>query len=96
LGHPDDRIVDGHVAMGMVLTDNIADDPRRFLVGLVPVVVELVHRMKDAPVNGLQAISHIGQRPADDDAHGVVHVGLFHFIFDIYNDAFRDHGQKSS
>ena len=33
-----------------------------------------------------QTVPHIGQGPADDDAHGVIDVGLAHFLFQIYID----------
>jgi hypothetical protein len=37
-------------------------------------------------MNGFEAVSHVRQGPADDDAHGIVHIGLFHLIFDIDRD----------
>ena len=44
LRHSHDRVVHRRVAVRVVLTDHIADHARRFFVGLVPVVVQLVHR----------------------------------------------------
>ena len=70
----------------MVLADDIPDDPRRFLVGLVPAVAHLAHGEEDPAVDGLQAVPDVGNGPADDDAHGIVHVGLLHLIFDIDRD----------
>jgi len=37
-------------------------------------------------MNRLQPVSDVRERPADDDAHGVVHVGLLHLVFDIDRD----------
>jgi len=34
-------------------------------------------------MNRLEPVAYIGYRPANDDAHGVVHIGLTHLIFDI-------------
>ena len=34
-------------------------------------------------MNGFKTIPHIGKGSTDDDAHGIVHVGLFHLVFDI-------------
>ena len=43
---------------------------------------ELVHRVEDAAVDGLEAVADVGQRAPDDDGHGVVQIGLPHFVFD--------------
>ena len=86
LGHPDHGVVGRRIPVGMVLTDDIPDDPRRFLVGLVPAVPHLAHGEEDPAVDRLQAVPDVGDGPADDDAHGVVHVGLLHLVFDIDRD----------
>ena len=38
LRHAHDGVIDRHVAMGVVLTDDVAHHARRFFVGLVPIV----------------------------------------------------------
>ena len=86
LGHPDHGVVGRRIPVGMVLTDDIPDDPRRFLVGLVPAVPHLAHGEEDPAVDRLQAVPDVGDRPADDDAHRVVHVGLLHLVFDVDRD----------
>ena len=58
--------------MRMVFTDDVADDARGLLVGLVPVIAQLAHRMQNAAMDGLQAVAYIGQRTPDDHAHGIV------------------------
>ena len=83
LRHAHDGVVDGHVAVGVVFTDDVADHARRFLVGLVPVVAELAHRVQDAPVYGLEPVAGVGQGASHDDAHGVVQIGLAHLVFDV-------------
>ena len=40
--------------------------------------VILIHGVEDTPVNGLQAVPHIGQGPAHDDGHGIFDVALLH------------------
>ena len=86
LGHANDRVVGGGVAVGVVLTDDVADDAGRFLVGPVPAVAHLVHGEQGTPVDGLQAVANVRDGPPDDDAHGVVHVGLLHLVFDVHRD----------
>ena len=36
----------------------------------------------------LQTVAHIGQGPADNDAHCVVQIGLFHLTFNTDGDDF--------
>jgi hypothetical protein len=67
----------------MVLADDVPDDAGRFLVGLVPAVPHLVHGEQGPPVDRLEAVPDVRNGTPDDDAHGVVHVGLLHLVFDI-------------
>ena len=53
LRHTNDGVVDRRVTMRVIFTDNVTHDTRRFLVGFVPVVIELVHGKEHAPVHGL-------------------------------------------
>jgi hypothetical protein len=81
--------------VGVILTDHVTDDTRGFLVSLVPVVTEFVHREQHAAMHWLQAITHVGQRPPDDHAHRVIQVGVAHLVFEADGDGFfgeRDHG----
>ncbi len=72
---------DGSVAMGVILTDDVTDDTRGFLIRLVVVVGEDIHREQHPAMHRLQAVPHIGQRPADDDTHCVSQIGLTHLSF---------------
>ena len=83
LGHAHDRVVDGLVAMRMVLTNDVAHDARRFLVGPRMEVAQLLHGVQDAAVDRLEPVAGIGERAADDDAHRVVDVGGRHLVLDV-------------
>src|SRR3546814_6125073 len=48
LRHAYHGVVDRGVAVRMVFTDHVADDARRFLVRLVELVAELLHRAQHA------------------------------------------------
>ena len=72
LDHPHQGVVQRHVAMGVVLPEHIAHDRRALLVRPAGNEPQLVHRVEDAPVDGLQAVAHIGQRARHDDAHRIV------------------------
>jgi hypothetical protein len=74
LRHPNQRVVDRHVAVRMVFTHHLADDPGTLHIRPVPDGVGFVHCIEDAPVHGLEAIAHVGQRPADDHAHRIIEV----------------------
>ncbi len=83
LRQADDGVVDGRVAVRVVLTDHVADDARRLLVSLVVLVAEFVHRPEHAPVDGLEPVAHVRQRAPDDDRHGVVEIRTAHLVFDV-------------
>ena len=63
--------------------DYLADDAGALDIGAVEDGVRLVHREQHAAMHRLQAVAHVGQRTADDDAHGVVEVGLPHLVLEI-------------
>jgi hypothetical protein len=95
LRHTHDRVIHCRIAMRMVLTDDIADDPRRLLVRPVPVVRQLMHRIQHPSMHRLQAIAHIRQRPSDDHAHRVIQVGVAHLLLKADRQGFfgkRIHG----
>jgi len=50
------------------------------------VQAHLLHHIKDAAVDRLEAIADIGEGAADDHAHGVIEVGAAHLVFDVYGD----------
>ena len=68
--------------MGMVFTDHVTDDTRRFAIGLVGRVAVFIHRIENAPMHGLQAVAHIGERTRHDHAHRVIKIAALHLIRD--------------
>ncbi len=82
LRHADDRVVDGRIAVRVVLTDHVTDDAGGLLVGLVVVVSKLAHGVQNPAVYRFQAVTHVRQRAADDDAHRVIEIGLLHLFFE--------------
>src|SRR5208283_3160878 len=68
----------------VIFTHDIADDARRLLVGLVVVVIDFVHRKENAPVDGLEAVAHVGYGAPDYDAHSVVEIGKLYFVGNVY------------
>ena len=84
LHHADDRVVDGAVPMGVVLTHDVADDARALGERAVWTVATVEHRVQDAAVDGLEPVTNVGKRAANDDGHRVVQVGPLHFGVEVY------------
>ena len=62
LRHAHQRVVDGEVTVRMEVAHRVAHDLGRLHVLLVPVEPQPLHGVEDAPVHGLQAVAHVGQR----------------------------------
>ena len=82
LGQPHQGIVNRGITVGVILAHHVADNTRRLLVGLVEFVAALVHGIENATMHRLQAVAHVGQRPRDDHAHGVIQIRGRHLLFD--------------
>ena len=82
LRHPHQGVVDGHVAVRVVLADHVAHHAGGFLVAAARAEARLVHRVEDAAVHGLQTVAHVGQRAGDDHAHRVVEVAALQLRLD--------------
>ena len=89
LRHADDGVVNSYIAVRVVFTDNIADDTRRFFIGGIPVVFQLVHRVQHAAVYRLETVADIRQGSTHNHAHGVIEVALAHFVFKADRQGFK-------
>ena len=83
LGQADQRVVDGAVAVRVVLAHDVADHPRALEVPAVGPVAAVVHRPQDADVDRLEAVPDVRQSPADDNGHRVVDVAALHLYLDV-------------
>ena len=83
LGEADHGVVDGGVAVGMVVSHDVADDLGGLGVLLVELEAHLLHAVEDAAVDGLEAVANVGEGAPDDDGHGVVEVGAAHLVLDV-------------
>ena len=86
LGHAHEGVVDGGVAVGVVLAHGVAHDARALPVAAAGLQAHLVHGEEHPAIGGLHAVAHVGQGAADDHGHGVVHVGLTHLVRDVGGD----------
>jgi hypothetical protein len=76
-------VVDRGVTVRVVLTHDLADDTAALVEAAVGPVATVVHRVDDTAVHGLEAVTHVGQRAADDDAHGVLDVAALHLGVEV-------------
>jgi hypothetical protein len=82
LGHAGQGEIDRLVAVRVEAAEHVADHAGALRIGPVGGHLLIVHRIEDAPVHGLEAVAHVGQRPTDDDAHRIVEIGAFQLVFD--------------
>ena len=82
-----ERAVYRTVAVGVIFTQNVADDRGALLIRFIRSQTEFVHRVKNTSVNGFKTVPYVGYRPRTVYAHGVVYKTLFKFFFylDIYD-----------
>ena len=78
LGQADQCVVNRGVAVGMVPAQHVAHAGGGLFEGFVHREAILVHGVEDPAMDGLQAIPHVRESPAHDDAHGVLNVGFLH------------------
>ena len=86
LSHTDEGHIDRAVAVGMVLAEHFADDTRALLVRAAVEIAEFPHAVKDASVDGFEAVPHVGQGTGYDDGHRIVDVTLLHLLLDVHFD----------
>jgi len=72
LGHVDERGVNGRLAVGMIVAAGVAANFRALEMFLGWIQRQLVHRVEDAALRGLEPVTHIGQRAGNDDRHRIV------------------------
>ena len=76
-------VVDGRVAMGVVLAHDVAHHAGTLHRGTVGARPGGIHAPQDAAMDRLQAITGVGQRPRRDDRHCVIQKGAFHLLLDL-------------
>ena len=84
LDQADQGVVNGRVAVRVVLAHDFADHAGALVEGTVRPVAAVEHRVQHAAVDGLEAVADVGQGAADDHGHGVVQVGPLHFRLQVH------------
>jgi len=86
LRHAHHGIVHAAIAVRVVLPQHLPHDTGALLIGTVAQDAEVLHAEEHPAVHRLQAIAHIGQRPAHDHRHRVIDVGGAHLVLDVDRD----------
>ena len=83
LGHTHEGVIDGRVAVRVVLTEHLTDDTGALTIGAALGDVHVPHGVYDAALHGLETVAHVGQGAGDDDRHRIVDVGRLHQVFNV-------------
>ena len=77
------RIVDRLVAVRMVVTHRLADDLRALAIAAFGIEAELPHGIKNAPVDRLQPVAHVGQRPVHDGGERIGEIAFLERVLEV-------------
>ena len=71
LGQPHEGVVDGGIAVGVVLAHGVAHHPGALAMRPVGADSHVEHGVEDAALHRFQAVAGIGDGPGGDDRQGV-------------------------
>ena len=83
LREPYHGVVDGSIAVGVVLTHYFAHYPGGLFMGLVRCDAKGIHPVEYPSVDRLKAVPYIRKGARYDYRHGVVYVRLLHLVVDL-------------
>ncbi len=83
LAHAHQGVVDGGVAVGVIVAHHVTDHLRALAVRRGGGDVVLVHRVDDPSLHRLEPVPDIGQCPGDDHRHRIVDEALLHLVGDL-------------
>ena len=86
LRHAHQCVIYRGIAVRVVQLHHISDERRRLLGSAAARRARTVHGVEDSPLHRLEPVTHVGQRPADDDGHRVLHVGGLHLLLEAATD----------
>ena len=75
----------------MIVAHDVADDFGGLGVLLVELQAHVLHAVEDAAMDGLEAVTDVGQSAADDDGHRVVEIAAAHLLLDVDG----EHGEST-
>ena len=73
-------VIDRLIPVGVVLAEDVPDNTGTLAVRPIRREPELLHRIQDPALHGLESIPGIGQGSSHDHAHRVFEVGALHLL----------------
>ena len=83
LGEAHEGVVNGGVAVGVVVLEDFADHAGALVERAVVQQAFAQHGVKDAALHGFQAVAGVGEGARNDDRHRVFDVGRLHDVGDV-------------
>ena len=83
LGHAHERLVDGRIAVRVVLAHHLANDPGALARRPIRPQPLFAHGVEDAPLHRLESVPDVGQGAPDDDRHRIVEIRLAHLVLNV-------------
>ena len=83
LGHADERVIDGAVAVRVVLAHHLADDTAALDVSAFGSEPELAHAEQDSSLHGLEPVAGVRQGTGVDHRVGVLQERPLHLLLDV-------------
>jgi hypothetical protein len=83
LGEAHEGVVDGGVAVGVVVFEHLADHAGTLVEGAVMEQALAEHRVEDAALHGLEAVAGVGEGAGHDHRHRILDVGRLHDVGDV-------------
>ena len=77
------RRINHRFTVRVVIAGRVAANLRAFDVFAPREQGQILHRIKDAALRGLETVAHVGQRARDDHGHRVVEERILDFVGDV-------------
>jgi hypothetical protein len=80
LGHAYKGVIEGKIAVGMVLSHSVPHDTGAFLCGRIGTQPQFPHRKEEPPMYRLEPVPYIRQGPAHNYRHSVIEIICLDFV----------------
>ena len=83
LSQADHRVIDGAIAMRVILLQTLADDAGALHVLAIVQHSHVMHGVQNATMHRLEAVAYVRQRAPDNDRHRIVEIRTPHLVFNV-------------
>jgi hypothetical protein len=82
LRHFDHGVIHSNIAVRVEFSEHVSHYPRSFARARTGGQAHAMHSVENAAVHGLQSVAHVREGARRNDRHGVVEIGVAHFLRD--------------